>query len=165
MTPRSKGSGSLTPRIALRIQFLDEHRLRAFCNLVVSNLDRIAEVDDVGNQRPGEALHLLAPVAVSEDRSERRHLGLTLGSVESLVLDEIREGFAFRIAIKKAFDQSSFCLEHFVRIKLDVIVLDRGDIRRRTLCDAGPIDEILHWNQGFVEEDAVQRREIEIAVR
>src|SRR6266481_9918622 len=72
-----------------RNRLLYEHRFRSSGNLVVSNLDRIAEVDDVGNERPRQALYLLAPVTVCKDRRERCHLGLTLGPIKSLVLDEI----------------------------------------------------------------------------
>src|SRR5258707_12379164 len=69
---------------------LDEHRpFRSSGNLVVSNLDRITHVNNVGNERPCDTLYLLAPVTISEDRCERCHLGSTLGSVEPLVLDEI----------------------------------------------------------------------------
>src|SRR6266436_6590806 len=144
---------------------LDEHRLRSSGNLVVSNLDRITHVNNVGNQRPRNALYFLAPVTVSEDRCERRHLGLTLGSIKPLVLDEIREVLAFRIAIKKAFDQSPFGVDHFMGTKIDMIVLDCRHTRRPALCDGSPIDQMLHWNEGSVEEDAMQRREVQIAVR
>src|SRR5258708_1522740 len=137
------------------VPVLDEHRFRSSGNLVVSNLDRITHVNNVGNQRPRNALYFLAPVTVSEDRCERRHLGLTLGSIKPLVLDEIREVFAFRIAIKKAFDQSPFGVDPFIRTQIDMIVLNRRHVRRSTLRDAGPVYEMLHWNQGFVEEDAM----------
>jgi Amidohydrolase family len=83
---------------------LDGHRLRSSGNLILSNLDRITHVNDVGNQRPSDALDLLAPVKISVDRCERGHLGLTLGSIEPLVLNKIREVLAFRITVKKAFD-------------------------------------------------------------
>jgi hypothetical protein len=64
----------------------DKRRFRVSANLIMSNLDRITHVRDVGNQRPRDALDLLAPITVSENWCKRRHLGLTLGSIKSLVL-------------------------------------------------------------------------------
>jgi hypothetical protein len=67
----------------------DEHRFRSYGNLVVSNLDRVTDVDNVGNERARQALYLLASVMVAENRCERCHLRLRFGPIKSLVLDEI----------------------------------------------------------------------------
>src|SRR5436305_451877 len=70
-------------------RILDEHHLRSPGKLVVRNLDRIAHIDNIRNQRPCKTVQLLAPTMVSENWCERRHLRLTLGSIKSLVLHEI----------------------------------------------------------------------------
>src|SRR6266478_4246643 len=110
---------------------------------------------------PGE---LIAGNLNRVDRRERRHTVLTLAPVESLILDEIREVFAFPRLFAETLDQSALGIDRFMGLELDVIVLDRGHACRRRRCNGRPIDEIPHRNQGFVEEDAVLRRQIEITV-
>src|ERR1700722_5902001 len=108
---------------------LYEHCFCPSGNLVASDLDGITHVDNVGNQGPGSALYLFEPVTVFEDWCERQHFGLALCSVESLVLDEIREMLAVRLAVKKAFDQSAFCMEYFMCAKVDMVVLNSRHVR------------------------------------
>src|SRR5258706_6393457 len=72
-----------------------EQRFRAPGELIAGNLNRVAHVHHIGDDRPREARHLLAPVPVAVDRREWRHTVLTLAPVEPLILDEIREVFAF----------------------------------------------------------------------
>jgi hypothetical protein len=57
---------------------LERISFRSLRKLVVSDLDRIADVDNVGNCGPYKTLQLLARVIVTEHRLERRHFGLTL---------------------------------------------------------------------------------------
>jgi hypothetical protein len=82
-------SQSGVTRHSAPLQLLDEHLFRSHGKLVVRNLDRIADVDNIRNKRSYKALQLLAPATVSENGCERCHLGLTLAPIKSLVLDEI----------------------------------------------------------------------------
>jgi hypothetical protein len=132
---------------------LDEHHLRLLGKLVIRNLDRIADVDNIRNQRSYKPSQLLPPTMVSENRCGRRHLGLVLGPVKSLVFNEIREIVAVRTIV--TLDQCSFRVDHFMCIKLHVIVLECRHVCRRFLRNGGFIDQIQHWNQRFVEEEAM----------
>jgi hypothetical protein len=67
-------------------RILDEHHLRSPGKLVVRNLDRIAHIDNIRNQRPCKTVQLLAPTMVSENWCERRHLRLTLSPVPAVVI-------------------------------------------------------------------------------
>jgi hypothetical protein len=89
VTGDSRGRPGFSDFPSSRNQRLDQHRFRSLGKLVVSNLDRIADIDNVGNYRSCKRLQLLAPATVSENRCERCHLGLTLYPIKSLVLYEI----------------------------------------------------------------------------
>src|SRR6516164_5617236 len=92
------------------------------------NFSNFVQYERLYGAEPQSKMTPLAPILMYRGRRERCHLGLRLGPIKSFVLDEIGKVLAVRIVVDKTFDQSSFRVDHFMCIKLDVIVLNCGHI-------------------------------------
>src|SRR5258705_7970741 len=113
---------------------------------VISNLDRIAHVDETRSCQPEQATHLRAAAAVAANRRKRRH-HLMLPAVKVLVVAKIIPG-DLTTPVSKRLGCHAFREDHFMSVKLDAEILDGfGRFCIVVERDRTSIDKVLHGDK------------------